>query len=309
MMTDTTANRQMGAGEWGMLLALSALWGGSFFFNEIAVRQLPVFSVVVARVVLAALILLAVMRLSGQSMPKDRRIWAAFFAMGLLNNVIPFSLIVAGQQSLASGIASILNASTPLFTVIFAHFLTADERMTPTRLVGVLTGFLGVAVMIGPAALRGMGGDLGAQLMCLGGALSYALAGIYGRRFRAMGVTPIQTATGQVAASSVILIPLMLIVDRPWTLPMPGADAMTALIGVAALSTALAYLLYFRILATAGATNLLLVTFLIPVSAILLGTLFLGEALLPRHITGMALIGLGLAAIDGRAARAFAKGG
>ena len=308
-MAETTANRQMGAGEWGMLLALSALWGGSFFFNEIAVRQLPVFTVVVARVMLAALILWVVMRLGGQSMPKDRRVWAAFFAMGLLNNVIPFSLIVAGQQSLASGVASILNAATPLFTVIFAHFLTVDERMTPARLTGVLTGFLGVAVMIGPAALRGMGGNLGAQLMCLGGAVSYALAGIYGRRFRAMGVTPIQTATGQVTASSVILLPLMLIVDRPWTLPMPGMDAVAALIAVAALSTALAYLLYFRILATAGATNLLLVTFLIPVSAILLGTLVLDEVLLPRHIAGMALIGLGLAAIDGRAARLFARGG
>lgn len=308
-MAETTANRQMGAGEWGMLLALSALWGGSFFFNEIAVRQLPVFTVVVARVALAALILWAVMRLGGQSMPKDRRVWAAFFAMGLLNNVIPFSLIVAGQQSLASGVASILNAATPLFTVIFAHFLTVDERMTPARLAGMLTGFLGVAVMIGPAALRGMGGNLGAQLMSLGGAVSYALAGIFGRRFRAMGVTPIQTATGQVTASSAILLPLMLIVDRPWTLPMPGMDAVAALIAVAALSTALAYLLYFRILATAGATNLLLVTFLIPVSAILLGTLVLNEVLLPRHIAGMALIGLGLAAIDGRAARLFARGG
>ena len=308
-MAETTANRQMGAGEWGMLLALSALWGGSFFFNEIAVRQLPVFTVVVARVMLAALILWVVMRLGGQPMPKDRRVWAAFFAMGLLNNVIPFSLIVAGQQSLASGVASILNAATPLFTVIFAHFLTVDERMTPARLTGVLTGFLGVAVMIGPAALRGMGGNLGAQLMCLGGAVSYALAGIFGRRFRTMGVTPIQTATGQVTASSVILLPLMLIVDRPWTLPMPGMDAVAALIAVAALSTALAYLLYFRILATAGATNLLLVTFLIPVSAILLGTLVLNEVLLPRHIAGMALIGLGLAAIDGRAARLFARGG
>ena len=308
-MAETTANRQMGAGEWGMLLALSALWGGSFFFNEIAVRQLPVFTVVVARVMLAALILWVVMRLGGQPMPKDRRVWAAFFAMGLLNNVIPFSLIVAGQQSLASGVASILNAATPLFTVIFAHFLTVDERMTPARLAGMLTGFLGVAVMIGPAALRGMGGNLGAQLMCLGGAVSYALAGIFGRRFRTMGVTPIQTATGQVTASSVILLPLMLIVDRPWALPMPGMDAVAALIAVAALSTALAYLLYFRILATAGATNLLLVTFLIPVSAILLGTLVLDEVLLPRHIAGMALIGLGLAAIDGRAARLLTGSG
>lgn len=292
--------RAMSALEWTMLLTLSVVWGGSFFFNEIALRELPVFSVVVARVVLAALVLYAVMRIMGKAMPRDRRIWGAFFAMGLLNNVIPFSLIVAGQRELASGLASILNASTPLFGVIFAHFLTADERITPGRLIGVLVGFAGVAVMMGGAAAQGMGGHLGAQTMCLGGAMSYALAGIYGRRFRAMGVTPIATATGQVIASSIILLPVVLVLDRPWTLPAPGAGTLAALIGVAVISTAFAYLLYFRILATAGATNLLLVTLLIPVSAILLGWLFLDELLLPRQIAGMALIGLGLVAIDGR---------
>ena len=295
--------RAMSGGEWAMLLVLSAVWGGSFFFNEIALRELPVFTVVVARVVLAALILLLVMRIKGEALPRDHRIWAAFVGMGLLNNVIPFSLIVAGQQHVASGVASILNASTPLFGVIFAHFLTKDERMTRARLAGTVIGFAGVAVMIGPSALSGMGGQLLPQLLCLGGAISYAFAGIYGRRFRSMGVTPLATATGQVVVSSLILLPLMLIVDRPWALPMPSPQAIAALIGVAAISTAFAYLLYFRILATAGATNLLLVTFLIPVSAILLGTLVLDEALLPRQIAGMALIGLGLAAIDGRLLR------
>ena len=295
--------RAMSGGEWAMLLVLSAVWGGSFFFNEIAVRELPVFTVVVARVVLAALILLLVMRIKGEALPRDHRIWAAFVGMGLLNNVIPFSMIAAGQQHIASGVASILNASTPLFGVIFAHFLTKDERMTRARLAGTVIGFAGVAVMIGPSALSGMGGQLLPQLLCLGGAISYAFAGIYGRRFRSMGVTPLATATGQVVVSSLILLPLMLIVDRPWALPMPSPQAIAALIGVAAISTAFAYLLYFRILATAGATNLLLVTFLIPVSAILLGTLVLDEALLPRQIAGMALIGLGLAAIDGRLLR------
>ena len=295
--------RAMSGGEWAMLLVLSAVWGGSFFFNEIALRELPVFTVVVARVVLAALILLLVMRIKGEALPRDHRIWAAFVGMGLLNNVIPFSMIAAGQQHIASGVASILNASKPLFGVIFAHFLTKDERMTRARLAGTVIGFAGVAVMIGPSALSGMGGQLLPQLLCLGGAISYAFAGIYGRRFRSMGVTPLATATGQVVVSSLILLPLMLIVDRPWALPMPSPQAIAALIGVAAISTAFAYLLYFRILATAGATNLLLVTFLIPVSAILLGTLVLDEALLPRQIAGMALIGLGLAAIDGRLLR------
>lgn len=286
--------------EWGMLLALAAVWGGSFFFNSIAVRELPVFTVVVSRVALAAIILLVILWLRGERMPGGKMVWAAFFGMGLLNNAIPFSLIVWGQQHIASGAASILNASTPLFTVILAHFLTRDERMTGGKLGGVLVGFIGVAVMIGVDALRDLGVHVVAQFMCLAGAVSYAFAGIFGRRFRAMGITPMSTATGQVIASSAILLPLVMVAEQPWTLPPPSLKAVGALIGVAAISTALAYVLYFRILATAGATNLLLVTFLIPVSASLLGTLFLGEVLQPRHFAGMALIGLGLAAIDGR---------
>lgn len=296
----SATNRPMTAREWGMLLTLSLVWGGSFFFYEIAVRQLPVFTVVVCRVGLAAVILLAVLRLTGQRLPRSGKVWAAFFGMGMLNNVIPFSLIVAGQQSVASGVASILNAATPLFGVIFAHLLTQDEKLTPLKLAGVIVGFLGVAVMIGPDAISGLGGNLAAQMMILAGAASYAFAGIFGRRFKAMGVSPMATATGQVIASSIILLPLVLVIDRPWTLPAPGWDAIAALIGVAAISTAFAYFLYFRIFASAGATNLLLVTFLIPISAILLGTAFLSEALLPRQIAGMALIGLGLSLIDGR---------
>ncbi len=287
-----------------MLLALATVWGGSFFFNGIAVRELPVFTVVVSRVALAAVILLMIMRLRRERLPHDRRVWAAFFGMGLLNNAIPFSLIVWGQQHIASGVASILNASTPLFTVILAHLLTRDERMTAGKLVGVLIGFAGVAVMIGLDALRDPGAGVIAQFLCLAGAISYAFAGIYGRRFRAFGISPLGTATGQVIASSLIMLPLVLALDRPWALPPPSLTAIGALIGLAAISTALAYVLYFRILATAGATNLLLVTFLVPVSAILLGILFLGETLLPRHFAGMALIGSGLAAIDGRLWRA-----
>ena len=299
-MPPPASARPMTALEWAMLFALSAVWGGSFFFNAVAVRELPVFTVVVARVVLAALMLLAILRLTGERMPADRRVWAAFFGMGLLNNAIPFSLIVWGQQHIASGVASILNASTPLFTVVLAHFLTADEKLTAGRLAGVVIGFVGVAVMIGADAVQALGGHVAAQVACLVGALSYAFAGIFGRRFRTMGVTPMTTATGQVVASSVLLFPVMLALDRPWTLPPPSPAALGALIGVAAISTALAYVLYFRLLATAGAINLLLVTFLIPVSAILLGVLFLNERLLPQQVSGMVTIGLGLAAIDGR---------
>ncbi|CAM3079939.1 Permease of the drug/metabolite transporter (DMT) superfamily [Paracoccus aminovorans] len=311
MSSPSPSRRPMTPMEWAMLLALATVWGGSFFFNAVAVRELPVLTVVVSRVVLAAILLLAIMRLRGERLPPDRRVWVAFFGMGLLNNAIPFSLIVWGQQHIASGVASILNATTPLFTVVLAHVLTRDERLTRGKFAGVLAGLAGVAAMIGPDALQELDAGSVAQLLCLGAAMSYAAAGIFGRRFRAMKISPMSTATGQVIASSLTMLPLVLILDRPWTLPPPSPAAIGALIGVAAISTALAYALYFRILATAGATNLLLVTFLIPVSAILLGTFFLGETLLARHVAGMALIGAGAAAIDGRlwqAATAQRKG-
>ncbi len=305
MSAKPAINKSMTPLEWGMVITLSILWGGSFFFNGVVVRELPTFTVVVGRVILGAAALLIVMRFMGLRMPKERAIWQAFFGMGFLNNVVPFTLIVWGQAHVASGVASILNATTPLFTVIVAHFLTSDEKMTGSRLLGVAMGFAGVIVMIGGDSLHGLGLDLLAPLACLGAGLSFAFAGVYGRRFKALGVTPMATATGQVTASSLMLLPVMLLVDQPWTLPMPSTAALGALVGVAVLSTALAYILYFRILATAGATNLLLVTFLIPVSAILLGVGLLDEILLPKHLTGMALIGMALAAIDGRLWKQF----
>jgi drug/metabolite transporter (DMT)-like permease len=172
--------------------------------------------------------------------------------------------------------------------------------MTGGRLVGVVVGFAGVAAMVGSDGFAALDTRVAAELACLAGAVSYALAGIFGRRFRRMGVEPMTAATGQVIASSIMLLPPMLLIDRPWTLPPPSMAAIGALVGLAAISTALAYVLYFRILATAGATNLLLVTFLVPVSAILLGVLVLNEALLPKQLAGMAVLGIGLAIIDGR---------
>jgi drug/metabolite transporter (DMT)-like permease len=301
--TGASVNRTMTALEWAMLLALSVLWGGSFFFTAVAVKELPPLTIVVLRVGLAAVMLYATLRLLGLRLPRKGDAWAAFFGMGFLNNVVPFCLIVWGQTHIASGLAAILNATTPLFTVLAAHAFTVDEKMTRNRLAGVLLGLLGVTLMIGADALGGIGTDVLAQLAVLAAALSYAFAGVFGRRFRQMGIAPMATATGQVVASTLMLLPVALLVERPWTLPMPSATVWAAILGIAAFSTALGYVLYFRILATAGATNLLLVTFLIPVSAIVLGSLVLGERLGTRHFLGMALIGVGLAAIDGRLTR------
>ena len=280
---------------WLWLLSLSVLWGGSFFFAKVAVGELGPFTVVFARVSLAALALALFVPLRRDAP------WSTYFAMGLLNNALPFSLIVWGQTAIGSGLASILNATTPLFTLVVAHFLTADEKIDRTKILALLTGLLGVVVLIGPAALVG-NAALWGQAACLAAALSYALAGIYGRRFRRMGIAATEAAAGQLTASTVLILPIMLVIDRPWMLPPPSLTVWLALGALALLSTALAYVLYFRILAAAGATNLLLVTFLIPVPAILLGALVLGEQLEPRHYTGMALIGLGLAVIDGRIA-------
>ena len=151
----------------------------------------------------------------------------------------------------------------------------------------------------------GLGYGVGGQLACLLAAVSYALAGIFGRRFKRLGLSPLVTATGQVTATTVMMAPIAAFFDRPWTLATPSLDACAAVLALALLSTALGYVLYFRILAAAGATNLLLVTFLMPIGAVSLGALVLGEHLAPRQFLGMALIGLGLAAIDGRPAAAF----
>jgi drug/metabolite transporter (DMT)-like permease len=218
--------------------------------------------------------------------------------MGLLNNLIPFSLIFWGQTQISSSLAAILNATTPLWTVILAHFLTQDERMTPNRLGGVLLGRFGVVVMIGIEALQGLGIHVISQLAVVGATISYAFAGIYGKRFQEM--PPTVTATGQVTGTSLMMIQIVLWVDKPWLQPLPGLKVWAALLGLALLSTALAYILYFRLLSTAGATNLLLVTLLIPVSAILLGTIILGEQLAAFHFAGMGLIALSLLMIDGR---------
>jgi drug/metabolite transporter (DMT)-like permease len=292
-------NRAMGPAEWLLLVALSLLWGGSFFCSEVALAELPPFTIVLGRVGFAAVALLLMVLASGHRLPRSLRLWGAFVVMGGLNNLIPFSLIIWGQTAIASGLAAILIATTPLFTVVLAHHLTRDERLTPGRLSGVVLGLFGVILMIGPAALEGLGVAVVAQLACLAAALSYGLAGVFGRRFH--GTPPLITAAGQVSASTLLILPLTLLADRPWTLPPPGPSTWGALLGLALLGTALAYIIYFRILAAAGATNLMLVTFLIPVSALVLGITILGERLAPGHLAGMALIALGLAAIDGRA--------
>ena len=300
-MTQAAVQKTMTGSDWALLAVLSLIWGGSFLFVGVAVRELPPLTIVATRVLTAALALLLVLRVMGVNLPRTRQAWGSFLGMSILNNVIPFTLIVWGQSHIARGLASILNATTPLFTVIAAHYLTADEHLTGQKFAGVIVGFIGVAVMIGIAAMGSWDATILAQLAILGAALSYGFSGVFGRRFKTMGMPPLATAAGQVTVSSALLLPVALIVDRPWTLDMPSAEAILSLVALGLVSTAFAYLIFFRLLARAGATNVGLVTFLIPVSAILLGVLILGETLATRHFAGMALIGAGLILIDGRA--------
>ncbi len=288
----------MSAADWLLLVGLSVLWGGSFFFAKVALEDLPPLTLAFGRVAVAAAILAIVMWARGASFAPLARAWPAFAVLGLLNCAVPFSLLFWGQTHISSSLASILNATTPIFTVLVAQVATADEKLTIGKLVGAIAGLLGVATLLGPDALAGIGADVWAQLACLAAAMSYALAGVYGRRLARLPAGTV--ATGQLTAAAIMLAPAAALVDRPWMLAPPSATALGALLALAALSTALGYVIYFRLLARAGATNLLLVTFLIPVSATLLGTIVLGERLAPHHVAGMALIALALAAIDGR---------
>jgi drug/metabolite transporter (DMT)-like permease len=295
----SSINTTMGTREWAMLITLSVLWGGSFFFVGVAVTDLPPLTIVTLRVGIAAITLWCIVLVMGLRPPKSLEVWAAFLGMGLLNNVIPFALIVWGQTQIASGLASILNAATPIFTVVVASMLLPDERATPLKIVGAMIGFIGVAMMIGLPAIDG-DNSLLAQVAIIAATLSYAFAGVYGRRFKAMAVNPIITAAGQVTASALVLAPIALAVEGRPDMAEINTGTWGAIVGLAVLSTAVAYVLYFKILASAGATNLLLVTLLVPVSAILLGSLLLNETLEVVHFVGMALIALGLSAIDGR---------
>jgi drug/metabolite transporter (DMT)-like permease len=286
----------MSGADWLRLLALSVLWGGSFFFVQVALPHLPPLALVWLRVTLAAAVLAAALPLLGVPFPKGASAWRALLVMGFLNNLVPFTAFVVAQGAIPSGLAAILNATTPLFTLLVAAALAADERLSAARIAGLGFGLAGVAVLTG----GGRGGVLWAEALCLLAALSYAFAGVWGKRFKAIGLRPLSTAFGMLASSAAMLLPVVLIADRPWAMAAPPVEAMAAVGALAVLSTALAYLLFFRILAGAGAVNLSLVTFLIPVSAILPGTLILGERLEARHFAGMALIALGLSVIDGR---------
>jgi len=283
--------------DWFRLIGLSILWGGTFLFQSLSLRAFPALTIVFFRVFFGACVFWLLLSVTRQSMPRDRRTWGAFFVMGLINNAIPFSLITWEQIHVEGGIASIMNAVTSCFAVVLAHFLTRDEKLSVRKVVGVFIGFAGAYVLLQPeldggVSMRGFG-----QMAGLLASLSLALAGIFGKRFKSL--TPMVTATGMLTCSSLVMLPIVMVIDKPWTYAAT-TGGVGAIAGLVLLSTVLAYILYFSVLRSSGATNLLLVTLLMPISAHILGSAFLFEPLYITSVIGMVFIVIGLSVIDGR---------
>jgi drug/metabolite transporter (DMT)-like permease len=291
--------------DWLLLLVLSVRWGGSFYFAKIAVLEIPPLRLALGRVSIAAAALAIIARVIGERFPRGGATWLWLAVMALFNNVMPFVLLFWAQIHISIGLASILTATSPLFGVLVAHVLTHDDKLSVGRAVGLIAGFIGVVVLIGPDMLNEIGNNVLAELACLAASAFYAIGAVLARRMR--GLPPIVTATGQLTMSTVLLLPVVLIFDRPGSVLTASSTAIAALLALALLASSLAYLIYFRLIARAGATNALIVTFLIPVSAILLGIVLLDERLDARQVAGMAAIFIGVAAIDGRPARFVAR--
>lgn len=301
----------MNSRSWIILFAVSAIWAASFLFVEIALEEVPSLTIMTARVTIGAVGLYAMLRIfrvrwPGRAQVSRLGLLALFFTLGLTNNVVPFSLIVWSQTHLSASLASILNATMPLFVVFLAHFFTKDEKLSWPKFIGVMLGFAGVVIIVSAEGLDLTSGDTIGKFTMLGAACSYAIAALIARHFGKLRLDPLVIAFGQSAAAAVIALPIAGFLEEPWRLTISGQVWIT-LIALGLLCSSVAYALYFRLIATAGATNASLVTLLIPPFAIVAGILFLGESLTLMQLTGMTAIGLGLLVTDGRIPLGSAK--
>lgn len=298
----------MNRSDWLTLITLAVIWGAAFLFISVAVSEVAPLTYVWLRLTIAAAAMWLFLWWRGDSAGLPRQVWGSILVLALFNNAIPFVLFGWGQTHIASGLAAILNATTPIWGVVVAHLFTQDEKLSGRKLAGVLLGFSGVTVMIGPALLGSIGNNVLAQFACVTAALCYAFAGVWARRFRTMGVSPMSVTTGQLSAGALVMLPLALAIDQPWLDALPSLKAIGAIAALAIVCSAFAYILYFRLIDRAGATNALLVTLLVPPVAIFLGSLVLHEVIEPRDFAGLALIAFGLAAIDGRLLKILSTG-
>ena len=296
----TRQSSPISAQAWLMLVGLGLLWGGSFFFAGVAVKHIPPFTLAFLRFAIAALALHIFIAGRYGIYATLRARWRAFLLLGLVNNALPHSMIFLGQTQIGAGLASILNATTPIWTVIVAHLLTEDEKLSGRKLLGALIGLAGTVILFSPQLSTASNIPLWAMALPLVAAISYGFAAVWGRRFR--DVAPPVTAAGQLTASTIIMLPVVLLHDVTGSLPIPPASTIGAVLALALLSTALAYIIFFRLISTAGATNASLVTLLVPPSAILLSGIFLGERFGTEDWLGLALILVGLVVLDGRLA-------
>ena len=287
----------MAVADWIRIAILSLVWGGSFFFVEVMLEAMPPMTSVLGRLIVGLAGLVGLLKLLGHPLRPLMTQWRSFAWIGLINNAIPFSLISFGQTEITGSLASIINASTPIMTAVVAHQLTTDERLSLRKTLGIAFGFGGVLVLFGPAAMQG-GAPLLGMAAGLTATVCYAFGSVYSKRLKSN--PPMLNATGQVLYGTLWMFPVVCLIDQPWSLPMPGIGPWLALMGIGLLSTTMAFFIYFRVLKTAGASNVVLVTFLVPVSASALGIAFLGEVLAIQHILAYLLIALGLAIIDGR---------
>lgn len=296
---------QMTLKIWIMLLLLSFIWGGSFLFGRIAVLEIAPLNVVMLRVVLSAITLLIFVIITKRKFALTKWLITNALIMGALNNVIPFTFILYGQKEIGSGLAAVVNGMTPIWTLLIANWLTKDEKLSPQKIIGVGFGFFGVALLMGGDIWHGLTASALAQLSVLIATISYGFAGVFGKRFKE--IDPIIVATSQLTASALIMLPIALMFEDQSDILNASPAALWSVIGFAIICTAFAYVLFFKILSAAGAVNVSLVTFLVPVSAVILGMLFLNETLSYYHLTGMTLIGIGLTFIDGRLIDRFTK--
>jgi drug/metabolite transporter (DMT)-like permease len=294
-----TTTPQIGPKEWLVIAGLSLVWGGSFLLIELGLTGFGPLALVFLRMSLAIPLMLLAMRWMGLHLPRDRRSWFHLSLLGFLNVAFPMALFFLAQTRIDSSLASILNATTPMWGVVFAHYFIRDEPATFPKIIGVLTGFAGIVLMIGPTTLQGIGDDVLAQMACLLATACFAASAVYARRLGA-SIAPVSIATGQIITASIMLAPLPLLFEAPFASGMPPSTAVFAVLTMAIASTSIAYLLFFWLIDRVGVGHSMLIALLMPAVAIVLGVTILGEELRDAQIGGMILILAGIIIIDGR---------
>jgi drug/metabolite transporter (DMT)-like permease len=280
--------------DFALLALLATLWGASYTFIKLGVATIPPITLIAARTLIAGLLLLAVMRWRGVSLPRDAASWRRFLFQACLNSVIPFTLIAWAERSLDAGLATILNSTAPVFTFLLTFAITRHEPVTGRKLFGVLAGLAGICLIVGVQALDGLGEQLVAQIAIVAATICYAGAAIFSRSFK--GLDPMAPAAGSLVCGAAILVPISLVVDRPWTLA-PSASSVLALLGLAVFSTALAFAIYFRLIQTLGSVGTTSQAYLRVPIGVAIGVLFLGETLTPTAWIGLGCVVIGVAAM------------